>query len=61
MKKSDSSEPVRDIDAWFARLKTIIATFDAMDSENERRSTLYYLIASRYGNDIGDRFLRLLD
>lgn len=42
------------------RLKTFVGVFTSMDSENERRANLYYLVAYFYGNDVGDRALQLL-
>lgn len=59
-KKNASDTPAIDVDATVARLRTFIETFEAMDSENERMGTLYYLIARFYGNEIGDQVLRVL-
>lgn len=60
MAKTQAPESKIDVEATMARLRAFVETFTAMASENERRATLYYLIASEYGNEVGDAVLRVL-
>ena len=50
-----------DVDSTMARLRTVVETFEAMPNEDERRATLYYVVARLYGNAVGDAILRLVD
>lgn len=60
MMAKTKSNGAMDVDAAIARLRTAVETFEAMLDENERRATLYYVVARLYGNAVGDAVLRLL-
>jgi hypothetical protein len=53
-------QTVEGVEEAVARLRTVVETFEAMSDDNERRATLYYVVARLYGNAVGDAVLRVL-